>query len=589
MVEARPALIDNLTMKFLTIALFGLFGATYALNAEVKETALKAEHKYLYLPISAGQTSKNFELSDPAAGKILLDYKGQIHTTNQAPDWVVPIDISSSKGRELKFRMDTPDGKMPILLQGDYPHMENSHTPMWKATRPAFHFSPEYGAMGNPLGLVLHGGKWHLFYQADPYGIEFGKSAFVGHAVSDDLLNWKELSPLLIPEKNKSGGFSSVQSGSFYFDSDNSSGKFQKSGFIFAASDETNTISFYASPDLSKLEKFSTLKFTGKNPRLFRDTNSKLWILLTGDGSKIELRVSKDFIEWEKTQEFSDFGECASLVKMPVTGANAPSQWVLLFGNGKYYVGEFTDSKFLPQFPKREPRMAFMGPVDDAITATSTNPRTMFIASMRVKNLNEIKESHQPFVNSMTLPWQMDLVKLCDGEFQLRLSLPDEIGSRLEQPRDALGTDDIYISSNLITLPDAYGNRFVICAKIKNQGANVLNIEVGANQVAKYLNEPRIDLKFQRKSIGKYPVQFTHYDENIDFWFFLDSFGAELLFDAGDLLLFIPADLRGPQYEIRIGSVGSIWSNYIGKSTIRRLPNSEIIKRANARLKKLIK
>ena len=90
---------------------------------------------------------------------------------------------------------------------------------------------------------------------------------------------------------------------------------------------------------------------------------------------------------------------------------------------------------------------------------------------------------------------------------------------------------------------------------------------------------------------NKYQVQSRkkRADENIDFWFFLDSFGAELLFDAGDLLLFIPADLRGPQYEIRIGSVGSIWSNYIGKSTIRRLPNSEIIKRANARLKKLIK
>ena len=118
MVEARPALIDNLTMKFLTIALFGLFGATYALNAEVKETALKAEHKYLYLPISAGQTSKNFELSDPAAGKILLDYKGQIHTTNQAPDWVVPIDISSSKGRELKFyRMPSSSRAYPLALE----------------------------------------------------------------------------------------------------------------------------------------------------------------------------------------------------------------------------------------------------------------------------------------------------------------------------------------------------------------------------------------------------------------------------------------------------------------------------------------
>jgi len=65
--------------------------------------------------------SKKFQLIDTVSGKKILDYIGQFDTSGKAPDWVVPINISAYKNNELKFVMDSPDGKMPILLQGDYP------------------------------------------------------------------------------------------------------------------------------------------------------------------------------------------------------------------------------------------------------------------------------------------------------------------------------------------------------------------------------------------------------------------------------------------------------------------------------------
>ena len=45
--------------------------------------------------------------------------------------------------------------------------------------RPAYHFSASKGWLGDPNGLICHNGTYHLFWW--------------GHAVSDDLVHWREL------------------------------------------------------------------------------------------------------------------------------------------------------------------------------------------------------------------------------------------------------------------------------------------------------------------------------------------------------------------------------------------------------------
>ncbi len=57
--------------------------------------------------------------------------------------------------------------------------------------RPIYHFVSPENNMNDPNGLCFWQGRWHLFYQGYPF--EDPKRVHWGHAVSDDLVTWKDL------------------------------------------------------------------------------------------------------------------------------------------------------------------------------------------------------------------------------------------------------------------------------------------------------------------------------------------------------------------------------------------------------------
>ena len=73
-----------------------------------------------------------------------------------------------------------------------------------------YHFEPQKGWINDPNGLIYFKEKYHAFFQHNPFEPRWGQMHW-GHAISDDLINWQEISIALYPDmpyENSGGCFS---------------------------------------------------------------------------------------------------------------------------------------------------------------------------------------------------------------------------------------------------------------------------------------------------------------------------------------------------------------------------------------------
>ena len=72
-----------------------------------------------------------------------------------------------------------------------------------------YHLMPPVGLLNDPNGFVFYQGKYHMFYQWNPFKTEHG-AKFWGHYVSDDLVHWEEAPYALAPDSwfDKDGCYS---------------------------------------------------------------------------------------------------------------------------------------------------------------------------------------------------------------------------------------------------------------------------------------------------------------------------------------------------------------------------------------------
>jgi fructan beta-fructosidase len=238
--------------------------------------------------------------------------------------------------------------------------------PLKDLHRPAYHFLPERNWMNDPNGLVFYDGEYHLFYQHNPFGNEWGHMSW-GHAVSRDLLHWEHL-PIALQEEDGV----MIYSGSAIVDWRNTSG--------FGAHGAPPLVAVYTGHSENEQTQniaYSTdrgrtwTKYRGnpviaigsrefRDPKVFWHEPSKRWIMVTvlSDLHKVRFDGSADLKHWSHLSDFGPAGavdglwECPDLFLLPIEDEPAISKWVLkvdaLKGTGaQYFVGDFDGTRFV--------------------------------------------------------------------------------------------------------------------------------------------------------------------------------------------------------------------------------------------------
>lgn len=217
--------------------------------------------------------------------------------------------------------------------------------------RPQFHFSPAKGWIGDPDGLVHVNGQYHLFWW--------------GHAVSDDLVHWRELP---YPMKGGDGTFSYF-SGSVVVDRLNTAG-FGRDAMIAVFTRHIPGDKLPETQALSISTDGITFNYYDKNPVLnagqifFRDPQvfwyapQVKWVMVVSrpDVHRIQIYDSTDLKHWSYLSDFGGLGaqnsfwECPDLFEVPVENSPGETKWVMLIGRGpnrvQYFVGSFDGREF---------------------------------------------------------------------------------------------------------------------------------------------------------------------------------------------------------------------------------------------------
>ncbi|WP_161925092.1 GH32 C-terminal domain-containing protein [Actinomyces sp. 432] len=232
--------------------------------------------------------------------------------------------------------------------------------------RPLAHYTPEINWMNDPNGLVYVDGEYHMFYQYNPEGSQWGNMSW-GHAVSTDLVHWEELD-VAIPYTEDYGVFS----GSAVYDEHNTSGlgtadnpplvavwtradnhNGNQSQSLAYSTDKGRTWTTYNGGD--PVLDIGSTEF--RDPKVFWDEGAGRWTMVVALSAdhQVAFYSSDNLIDWTRQSTFGPMGdtsavwECPDLFPMALDGDPNNVKWVLslsVAGMGRYFTGDWDGTTF---------------------------------------------------------------------------------------------------------------------------------------------------------------------------------------------------------------------------------------------------
>lgn len=324
----------------------------------------------------------------------------------------------------VRFTFAAESGDLRLLQ----PHRNNyAHGgQLYQETyRPQFHFTAPKGWLNDPNGLVYYKGEYHLFFQHDPNNIK-AKDKIWGHAVSTDLVHWRQLPRAILSDE-----MGRIHSGSAVVDWNNTSG--------FKTGREDVLVAFYTSAGLfvnppkpfvqsiaySNDRGRTWIKYKhnpvlghivnrNRDPKVIWHKPSRKWVMaLFLDKNVYALFESRTLKEWTRLCELTLPGvnECPDIFELPVEGSPSQTKWVFWGGNGKYALGDFDGQTFKAA---TEPLQSEWGKSGYAGQTWSDIPESDG-RRLQILWLNRGKYPGMPFNQQMSFPCKLTLRRFPEG------------------------------------------------------------------------------------------------------------------------------------------------------------------------------
>jgi fructan beta-fructosidase len=324
------------------------------------------DKRFLNFPVRTGAPKHTFTLS--VDGTPRRRFEVEIAPADAA--FWANLDLQPFQGRTVHIDVDPPlpaAAELPLTdepLGYDSLYVEGALEQGRRTARPAFHFTARRGWLNDPNGLVFYDGEYHLFFQHNPYGTEWGNMHW-GHAVSADLVHWEEIGDALHMVEHAHG---MCFSGSALVDEHDVTG--------FRTGPEKTLLAFFTDTGRGECLAYSNdrgrswslyegnpvVAHTGRDPKVFwfdapDAPGGGHWVMVLYDerDERTPQENCQDFIvltshdlkTWTTASRIKDLYECPDLVRLPVP-AGAGERWVLYAADGRYMLGSFDGFTFTP-------------------------------------------------------------------------------------------------------------------------------------------------------------------------------------------------------------------------------------------------
>ena len=375
--------------------------------------------RYLNIPIGHQTNHELFQIS--VAGTMKREFPLQL--AEGSIDYWIFVDVDEFKGQTITLSGPSTQAALNRIYQAN---QINGAASLYKEhNRPQFHFTVKRGWSNDVNGPVFYKGRYHLFWQAFPFGVIWDTGfMYWGHAVSRDMIHWEELAPALMPDK-----LGSPWSGTSLIDRNNDAG-FGKDALVlvytafdrisrkevqclaYSTDDGATFTRFTGNPVLDSNRELGTTQT--RDPKVFWYDAGRHWVMVLFEKDGMSFYTSTDLKQWTRQSHFKGLHECPDFFELPIDGDTNHRKWILHGGSSSYFIGSFDGKTFAPESPELRYAEGKNAKGEDLLYAAQSfaampNDRRVQIAWGRVK------QEGMPFNQMMLFPTEFELTTTAGG------------------------------------------------------------------------------------------------------------------------------------------------------------------------------